>query len=89
MVLGAAGSWLRIRLPGGEAGFVTASAEQRVGAPVTVVSWPSGAVLRERPSPGAVIVDSLGTAARLSVLGRYGRWLLVTTEEKREGWIAG
>jgi murein DD-endopeptidase MepM/ murein hydrolase activator NlpD len=88
MVLGAAGSWLRIRLPGGEAGFVTASAVQRVGAPVTVVSWPSGAVLRERPSPGAVIVDSLGTAARLSVLGRYGRWLLVATEEKREGWIA-
>jgi hypothetical protein len=88
MVLGAAGGWLRVRLPGGEAGFVTASAVQRVGTPVTVVSRPSGAVLRERPSPAAVIVDSLGTAARLSVLGRYGRWLLVATEEKREGWIA-
>lgn len=87
-VLGAAGNWLRVRLPGGEAGFVTAAAVQRVGAPVSVVSRPSGAVLRERPSPSAVVVDSLGAGARLAVLGRYGRWLLVATDEKREGWIA-
>ncbi|HJR65935.1 MAG TPA: M23 family metallopeptidase [Gemmatimonadaceae bacterium] len=87
-VLGAAGGWLRVRLPGGEAGFVTATAVQRLGAPITVVSREAGVVLRERPSPAAVIVDSLPSRARLSVLGRYGRWLLVATEEKREGWIA-
>ena len=87
-VLGAAGGWLRVRLPGGESGFVTASAVQRVGAPVTVVAREAGAILRERPSPSAVVVDSLGARARLSVLGRYGRWLLVATEENREGWIA-
>ncbi|HEY7407321.1 MAG TPA: M23 family metallopeptidase [Gemmatimonadaceae bacterium] len=87
-VLGAAGSWLRIRLPGGEAGFVTASAVQRIGAPVTVVSRDRGAVIRERPMPAAVVVDSLGAPARLTVLGRYGRWLLVATDSKREGWIA-
>lgn len=86
-VLGASGGWLRVRLPGGERGFVAASAVQRVGAPMTVVSR-AGAVLRERPTPSAVIVDSLGTDARLSVLGSYGRWLLVSTEAKREGWIA-
>jgi len=40
------------------------------------------------PAPAAVIVDSLARTVRLSVLGRYGRWLLVATEEKREGWIA-
>jgi hypothetical protein len=86
-VLGAAGSWLRVRLPGGEAGFVTANAVQRLAEPLTVVSREAGVVLRERPSPAAVIVDSLDSRARLSVLGRYGRWLLVTTEAKREGWI--
>jgi hypothetical protein len=87
-VLGAAGSWLRVRLPGGEAGFVTATAVQRVGDPITVVSREAGVVLRERPSPAAVIVDSLDNRARLSVLGRYGRWLLVATDTRREGWIA-
>jgi hypothetical protein len=87
-VLGAAGSWLRVRLPGGESGFVTASAVQRVGAPVTVVARGAGSVIRERPSPAAVVVDSLAAPTRLAVLGRYGRWLLVATDEKREGWIA-
>jgi len=87
-VLGAAGNWLRVRLPGGEAGFVTATAVQRLETPITVVSREAGVVLRERPSPAAVIVDSLDNRTRLSVLGRYGRWLLVATAEKREGWIA-
>ena len=87
-VLGAAGNWLRVRLPGGEAGFVIASAVQRLEAPLTVVSREAGVVLRERPTPASVIVDSLGTPARLSVLGRYGRWLLVVSETQREGWIA-
>jgi murein DD-endopeptidase MepM/ murein hydrolase activator NlpD len=86
-VLGAAGTWLRVRLPGGEAGFVTASAVQGLGEPITVVSREAGVVLRERPNPAAVIVDSLDSRARLSVLGRYGRWLLVATAEKREGWM--
>jgi peptidoglycan LD-endopeptidase LytH len=87
-VLGAAGSWLRVRLPGGEAGFVPASAVQRLAEPLTVVSREAGVVLRERPNPAAVIVDSLDARARLSVLGRYGRWLLVATHGRREGWIA-
>ena len=87
-VLGAAGSWLRVRLPGGEAGFVMANAVHRLEAPITIVSREAGVVLRERPSPAAVIVDSLDNRTRLSVLGRYGRWLLVATEGKREGWIA-
>src|SRR5687767_12037001 len=74
-VLGAAGSWLRVRLPGGEAGFVAANAVQRLAQPITVLSREAGVVLRERPNPAAAIVDSLGSRARLSVLGRYGRWL--------------
>ncbi|HZO18615.1 MAG TPA: M23 family metallopeptidase [Gemmatimonadaceae bacterium] len=86
-VLGAAGDWFRVRLPGGEAGFVTASAVQRVGTPITFVSRQVGAVVRERPSPAAVIIDSLPTATRLPVLGRYGRWLLVATDTNRHGWI--
>jgi murein DD-endopeptidase MepM/ murein hydrolase activator NlpD len=87
-VLGAAGNWLRVRLPGGEAGFVIASAVQRLETPITVVSREAGVVLRERPTPASVIVDSLASPARLSVLGRYGRWLLVVSETQREGWIA-
>src|SRR5687768_1609505 len=87
-VLGAAGGWLRVRLPGGEAGFVAANAVQRLAQPITVLSREAGVVLRERPNPAAAIVDSLGSRARLSVLGRYGRWLLVATERQREGWIA-
>jgi murein DD-endopeptidase MepM/ murein hydrolase activator NlpD len=87
-VLGAAGNWLRVRLPGGEAGFVSATAVQRLETPITIVSREAGVVLRERPNPAAAIVDSLDNRTRLSVLGRYGRWLLVATDARREGWIA-
>src|SRR5687767_2864498 len=87
-VLGAAGNWLRVRLPGGEAGFVAATAVQRLETPITIVSREAGVVLRERPSPAAVLVDRLDTRTRLSVRGRYGRWLLVATDTRREGWIA-
>ncbi len=87
VVRGAAGNALRVELPSGEIGFVVASDVQRAHAPVGVVTREAGAVLRERPLPSAVIVDSLAQRARLSVLGRYGRWLLVE-REGREGWIA-
>jgi murein DD-endopeptidase MepM/ murein hydrolase activator NlpD len=87
VVRGATGNALRVELPSGEIGFVVASTVQRADAPVTIVTREAGSVLRERPVPSAVIVDSLATRARLGVLGRYGRWLLVE-REGREGWIA-
>ncbi|MGQ0714532.1 MAG: peptidoglycan DD-metalloendopeptidase family protein [Gemmatimonadaceae bacterium] len=86
MVEGAVGSFLRVQLPSGEIGFVVAGAIQRADAPLSVVTREAGSVLRERPLPSAVIVDSLAERTRLSVLGRYGRWLLVE-REGREGWI--
>ena len=88
LVLGAAGSSFRVRLPDGTSGFVAASAVQPAVRAVTVVTREAGTILRERPSPAAVVVDSLTSPARLSVLGRFGRWLLVATEARREGWVA-
>jgi murein DD-endopeptidase MepM/ murein hydrolase activator NlpD/SH3-like domain-containing protein len=87
-VVGAAGSSFRVRLPDGTSGFVAASAVQPAVTAVNVVTREAGTILRERPSPAAVVVDSLTSRARLPVIGRFGRWLLVTTEGKREGWIA-
>lgn len=87
VVRGAAGNALRVELPSGEIAFVLGSTVQRADAPVMVVTREAGAVLRERPLPSAVIVDSLAQRSRLGVLGRYGRWLLVE-REGREGWIA-
>jgi hypothetical protein len=87
-VIGAAGTSFRVRLPDGTSGFVVASGVQPAVRAVTVVTREAGTIIRERPSPAAVVVDSLTSAARLSVLGRFGRWLLVATEGRREGWIA-
>ena len=87
MVLGAVGASYRVRMPDGGVGFVTAAAVQPAVAPVRVVTRQAGTLLRERPSPASVVVDSLTSAARLAVVGRFGRWLLVATENKREGWI--
>jgi murein DD-endopeptidase MepM/ murein hydrolase activator NlpD len=86
-ILAAAGSSFLVRLPDGTSGFVGASAVQPAVGAVTVVTREAGTILRERPSPAAVVVDSLTSRERLAVLGRFGRWLLVTTEGKREGWI--
>jgi peptidoglycan LD-endopeptidase LytH len=86
-VLGAAGSSFRVRLPDGTSGFVVASAVQPAVGPVNVVTRGPGTILRERPSPAAVVVDTLASPVRLAVLGRFGRWLLVETEDRREGWI--
>ena len=86
-VLGAAGTSFRIRLPDGTSGFVAAGAVQPAARAVSVVTREAGTLLRERPSPAAVVVDSLTSPASLAVLGRFGRWLLVETEGKREGWI--
>src|SRR5688572_13757686 len=86
-VLGAAGSSFRVRLPDGTSGFVAAGAVQPAVSAVSVVTREAGTILRERPSPAAVVVDSLTSRVRLAVLGRFGRWLLVATEGRREGWI--
>jgi murein DD-endopeptidase MepM/ murein hydrolase activator NlpD len=87
-VLGAAGRSFRVRLPDGTSGFVAASAVQPAVSAERVVTREAGTILRERPSPAAVVVDSLTSRVRLAVLGRFGRWLLVATEGRREGWIA-
>jgi peptidoglycan LD-endopeptidase LytH len=86
-VIGAAARSFRVRLPDGGEGFVAATAVLPADKAVSVVTREAGTVLRERPSPAAVVVDSLTTPARLAVIGRFGRWLLVETEGKREGWI--
>jgi murein DD-endopeptidase MepM/ murein hydrolase activator NlpD/SH3-like domain-containing protein len=86
-VVGATGGSFRVRLPDGTSGFVTASAVQSTVSAVTVVTREAGTILRERPSPAAVVVDSLTSRVRLAVVGRFGRWLLVATDGKREGWI--
>jgi murein DD-endopeptidase MepM/ murein hydrolase activator NlpD len=86
-VIGAAAGSFRVRLPDGTSGFVAASAVQPAARAVSVVTREAGTVLRERPSPAAVVVDSLTSRERLAVLGRFGRWLLVATDGKREGWI--
>jgi hypothetical protein len=87
-VLGAAAGAFRVRLPDGTSGFVAATAVQPAISAVSVVTREAGTVLRERPTPAGVVVDSLTSRVRLAVLGRFGRWLLVTTDAKREGWIA-
>lgn len=86
-VVGAAGTSFRVRLPDGTSGFVASSGVQLAVRAVSVVTREAGTVLRERPSPAAVVVDSLTSRARLAVVGRFGRWLLVATEGRREGWI--
>jgi uncharacterized protein YgiM (DUF1202 family) len=74
-------------MPDGGVGFVTAATVQRAVAPVRVVTRQAGTLLRERPSPASVVVDSLTSPERLAVVGRFGRWLLVAMDNKREGWI--
>jgi hypothetical protein len=86
----ATGDRYRVRLPDGGAGFVPArradGGERRLALGRDEAPRP----MLERPAAGAVVVDSVAAGRAgdgVTVLGRWGGFLLVRTAAGRLGWL--
>ena len=87
-VLAAAGAWYRVRLPDGRTGYVAARSVEPAAAPLRRARLARGDAVRDRPLPGALLIDTVDAEATLPVLGRFAGFLLVEAPGGRFGWVA-
>ncbi len=87
-VSGGSGSWYRVHLPDGAAGYVFASQLEPAQEPVREVHLADGRAVRRRPAPTALPIDSLAADATVPVLGEFEDFLYVEAPSGRAGWIA-
>ena len=86
-LLGASGSWYRVRLPDGRHGWVSARAMEPALEPVRRERVAAAAAVLDEPAPVASVMDSVAAGASLSVLGSFDDWLLVEAPSGRLGWV--
>lgn len=87
-VVAAVGSWYRVRLPDGVAGFLDAGLAEGVEQAVELAAAESRTAMFSRPLEPAHVIDEVSPGDTLAVLGRFGEYLLVRPGEGRPGWIA-
>ena len=86
-VLAAAGAWYRVRLPDGRTGYVAARSVESATAPLRRARLAQGEPVRDRPLPGALLIDTVGAESTVPVLGRFAGFLLVEAPGGRFGWV--
>jgi len=90
LVVGAVGSWYRVRLPDGAMGYLPGNAAE----PVEIALGPAPGVARTEvlasltaaDHPEAVVADNAHPAS-LAIHGRFGSYLFVRTPAGISGWI--
>jgi SH3-like domain-containing protein len=86
-VIGAIDHWYRVCLPDGASGYLGARSIERLGKPIEAIAVAQAGVLRRRPDPTAPAIAAVDAAAQLSVLGRFGPYLYVSSPDHRPGWL--
>jgi hypothetical protein len=86
-VLAAAGAFYRVALPDGTSGYVPARDLVAAHEPLEEASVPADVALRDRPAPHAARIDVVGAESTVLVLGRFGDYRLVRTDDSRIGWL--
>jgi hypothetical protein len=87
-VLGGVGTWFRVRLPDGSAGFLAARLTENADEPLRMAKLTHRGSLKARPLPEAVTMEELSEGADVAVLGAFGDFLFVQTPGGRPGWVA-
>jgi peptidoglycan LD-endopeptidase LytH len=87
-VVGATGAWLRVELPDGGGGYIASRLTEPTSQPIVRRRLAAGGEVLDRPSPGAVLLDSLAAGATVPVLARFGSYLMVDSGQGRIGWLA-
>jgi hypothetical protein len=83
---GAAGGWLRVRLPDGAAGYLPAGSVERADRPLRTERVAAAAAVRARPDAAAPDVGLVAEAVAAPVYGRFGSYVLVEVDGRR-GWL--
>ncbi len=87
-VLGAAGSWYRVRLPNGQVGFVAARLTEAVNEPLRSQVVAQTAALVSGPSESAPLMEAVEAGTGVSVLGTFDGFLYVQSPGGNTGWMA-
>lgn len=86
-IVGAAGSWYRVRLPDGSGGYVSARLTEDVSAPVSQTVAAADLPARSRPADLAPMVEMVAAGSELPVLGRFDGYLFVREPSGRTAWV--
>ena len=84
---GAAGSWFRVRLPDGTAGYVPSRLVESIERPVRRTDVATGTPLRDRPAANAAVIATAQGGA-LPVVGEFADYALVETGEGQTAWVS-
>jgi SH3-like domain-containing protein len=84
-VVGAAGSWFRVRLPDGAIGYIAARGAEAADDPVSSASLDASASVFA--APAGIVMAEVRRGDVVPVLGRFGDYLLVRGPDGRDGWL--
>ena len=86
-VLAASGSYYLVGLPDGTRGFIDSSALEPLTRPLEQRVLASAQVLRNQPRIDSEAVGSESAGSTVSVNGRFGSYVHVSTEDGEQGWL--
>lgn len=86
-VVAASADWLRVVLPDGSVGFVTARATEDADAPLEQTVVASESPVRSAPAAGAPVVATLASGATVNVHARFGDYVWIRSVDGPSGWI--
>jgi peptidoglycan LD-endopeptidase LytH len=85
-VEGGSGAWFRVRLPGGETGYVASVMITGLDEPLEDHRITAALPLRAAPDPAAPVIDEVAEGSELQVLARYGGFALVRNGGAAYAW---
>ncbi|MGH7503527.1 MAG: peptidoglycan DD-metalloendopeptidase family protein [Longimicrobiales bacterium] len=88
-VLAGSGSLLRVRLPDGRSGFVSADFAELATQPIGETRLAPGDRLHVSPDPNSVVLDLVDADEAVDILGRFGDFLFVRPSRGPAGWVNG
>jgi len=86
-VLGGTGTYYRVRLPDGTAGYVPAPLTELAEEPLRNQELQVAGRIHERPLIWAPVLAHLSAGEELPVLGSFGQFLYVRTPKGYMGWL--
>jgi murein DD-endopeptidase MepM/ murein hydrolase activator NlpD len=87
-VLGGIGTWYRVELPDGGAGFVAGRLTEQLAEPLRLERLAQEQPLQAQPLPDAPVMGEIPTGADVAVFGTFGDYLFVQSPNGKSGWMA-